>query len=101
MEYDPAGNNLEAWLRESTELRDYVQEVCEIGADRWAALSKWRTGFNATHVRAYTHRGEGGQIEGIIDAWGHYARFREHGTRYNKAESILADFKEAIEETGR
>lgn len=97
MDYDPTGNDLDAYLSSSDELRDYVHEVAEIGADRWAALSRWRTGFNATHVRAFTDTGRDGNIEAIIDAWGHYARFREHGTRHNKAESILADFKESIE----
>lgn len=98
MDYDPAGNDLDAYLRESDELRDYVQEICEIGADIWAVRSKWRTGFNATHVRAYTDKDRDGDMIGVIDSWGHYARFREHGTRNNKAESILADFKQAIED---
>lgn len=97
MDFSPEGNNLDAYLRESDELRAYVQEVGEVGADGWAIRSRWRTGFNATHIRAYTHRGPGGQIEGVIDAWGHYARYREHGTRYNAAEGILDSYKDVVE----
>ncbi|CDZ89053.1 hypothetical protein ACQR3W_22045 [Rhodococcus ruber] len=97
MDYDATGNDLDAYLHDSDELRAYVQEVCEVGADIWSVRSVWRTGFNATHIRAYTDRDRDGDMIGVIDAWGHYARYREHGTRYNQAESILADFKDVVE----
>ncbi|WP_029923864.1 hypothetical protein [Nocardia otitidiscaviarum] len=92
MEYDGTDNDLDKLLRESPELRDFLKELAEQGSDRWALRSKWRTGFNATHVEADVMPGEDGVQEGIVYASGHYARFREHGTRWNRAEHVMHDF---------
>lgn len=98
MEYDGTDFDLDdTFMRESVELTAFVHELAEQGADRWAARSKWRTGFNASSVQALSGPGEDGRIEGVTYAHGYYARFREHGTRYNKAEHVMHDFIRDIE----
>lgn len=98
MEYDGTDFDLDTtFMRTSPELTEFVQEIAEQGADRWAARSKWRTGFNATHVEALSGPGETGDIEGVVYASGHYARFREHGTRWNRPEHVMADFIKDVE----
>ncbi|MDH6283125.1 hypothetical protein [Prescottella agglutinans] len=100
VEFSAAGHNLDEYLRNSSDLRDHVLEVCELGADYWARESRWRTGFNATHIEASTdNEGAGGNIRGVVYASGHYARYREHGTRYNEAEHLLQDVIDWIEHT--
>ncbi|MFD3594273.1 hypothetical protein ACFWU5_16215 [Nocardia sp. NPDC058640] len=97
MEYDGSELNLETYLREDLELGAFLLELGEQGADRWALRSRWRTGFNATHVEAFTELGESGVQEGVVYASGHYARFREHGTRWNKPEHVMRDFIRDVE----
>lgn len=100
MEYSAAGNNLDELLRSSPELEAHLQELAETGADHWAVNSRWRTGFNATHIEAYTdHDPTDGNLRGIVYASGHYARYREHGTRYNEAEHVMQDAIDLIENT--
>ncbi|MBF6358199.1 hypothetical protein IU449_27255 [Nocardia higoensis] len=84
-------------MRTSPELTAFVHELAEQGADRWSLRVRWRTGFNATHVEALSGPGEDGRIEGVTYASGYYARFREHGTRYNAAEHVMRDFIRDIE----
>ncbi|MFE2994084.1 hypothetical protein ACFXG4_03580 [Nocardia sp. NPDC059246] len=91
MEYDSDDFDLERILVDSDELRAFLQEVAEQGADRWALRSRWRTGFNATHVEAGVIPDEG-ILTGIVYASGYYARFREHGTRWNRPEHVMHDF---------
>lgn len=98
MEYDGADFDLEVtFMRTSGELTEFVHELAEQGADRWAARSRWRTGFNATHVEALSGPGEDGAIEGVTYAEGYYARFREHGTRWNRPEHVMRDFIRDVE----
>ena len=93
MEYDCSDFDLDTtFMRTSQELKDFTLEIAEQGADRWALRSKWRTGFNATHVSALVGLGEDGDIEGVTYADGYYARFREHGTRWNRPEHVMQDF---------
>ncbi len=96
MEYD--GNpDLGEFFRESTELGAFLQELGEQGADRWALRSRWRTGFNATHVEAFTELDDDGDQQGVVYASGYYARFREHGTRWNRPEHVMRDFIRDVE----
>ncbi|MEV4127150.1 hypothetical protein [Nocardia sp. NPDC049707] len=97
MEYDGADNDLELYLRESSELSDFLLEVAEQGADRWTARSHWRTGFNATHVTQGVEPGEDGVLEGYVYAYGHYAEYRERGTRWNRPEHVMRDFIQDID----
>lgn len=97
MEFDSTGNDLDEFLRSSPELEAFMLEIAEQGADRWALRSRWRTGFNASSVTAHVGRGEDGRIESVTYASGYYARFREHGTRYNKAEHVMHDFIKDVE----
>jgi hypothetical protein len=97
VEYDGADNDLELFLRESPELHDFVHEVAEQGADRWTARSRWRTGFNATHVSAYVEPGEDGVQEGVVFADGYYAEYRERGTRWNRPEHVMKDFIQDVD----
>lgn len=98
VEYDGRDFDLDdTFMRESPELTEFVQELGEQGADRWAIRSRWRTGFNATHVEALTGPGADSDIEGVVYAEGYYARFREHGTRYNAAEHVMKDFIRDVE----
>jgi hypothetical protein len=97
MDYDGSENDLDLFLRESSELQQFVLEVAEQGADRWATRSRWRTGFNATHVRAEVEKDDSGNIQGVVDAYGYYAEYREAGTRYNQPEHVLHDFMHDIE----
>jgi hypothetical protein len=92
MEYDATGFDLELMLRSSPDICDFVQDVADQGADRWRQRSRRRTGFNAEHVEAFTEPGPDGTIEGVVHATGHYARYREHGTRYNQPEHVMRDF---------
>ena len=98
MEFSAAGNNLHEYLAESDDLRDVLQEVSEQGADFWTLNVRWRTGFNATHVEAFTDDGPK-TMEGVVYASGYYARYREHGTRYNAAEHVMQDWIDLIEHT--
>lgn len=98
MEYDGSEDyDLDTFMRESPELAEFVQELAEQGADRWAIRSRWRTGFNATHVEGIVGTGTGGDIEGVVYAEGYYARFREHGTRHNQPEHVMTDFIHDVE----
>ena len=98
MEYDGSDFDLDTtFMRTSEELTQFVQEIAEQGADRWAVRSRWRTGFNATSVSAHAGPGENGDIEGVTYASGYYARFREHGTRWNRPEHVMRDFIRDVE----
>ncbi|MFC4373373.1 hypothetical protein ACFO5K_04615 [Nocardia halotolerans] len=97
MEYDGSDLDLDAYFREDPTLRAFLQEVGEQGADRWALRSRWRTGFNATSVEAAVGLDETGKQEGIVYASGYYARFREHGTRWNRPEHVMRDFIRDVE----
>ncbi|MBF6333326.1 hypothetical protein [Nocardia transvalensis] len=97
MEYDATGNEFELAIGTGEDARRMLQEVVDLGADYWRTRSRRRTGFNATHVVGYVDPGEGRQY-GVVYAYGHYARYREHGTRYNAAEHVMADFLHVIEE---
>lgn len=97
MDYDGSNNDLDLLLRSSPELHDFLMEVAEQGADRWTTRSRWRTGFNATHVRAEVDTDDSGYLEGVVDAFGYYAEYREAGTRYNQPEHVLHDFMDEIE----
>lgn len=98
MEFDNVDDaDLDRLLRSSPELAAFLQEVAEQGADRWAMRSRWRTGFNATHVVADVQPDQNGHLEGTVLAWGHYARFREHGTRWNRPEHVMRDFIRDVE----
>lgn len=92
MRYDPTGADLERMLSESPQVRDYLLELAELGADEWAVRSRWRTGWNATHVSASVEHGPGGDFESTIYASAHYARWREHGTRFNAPERVMAEY---------
>ncbi|WP_280466068.1 hypothetical protein [Nocardia brasiliensis] len=97
MEYDSTDNELAEFMRDSPELRQFLQAVADQGAERWEARSRRRTGFNATHVEAYVEPGESGEQQGVVYASGHYARYREHGTRWNRPEHVMRDFKDDVE----
>ncbi len=98
MEYDSADFNLDrGFLRDSPELAEFLHEVAEQGADRWALRSRWRTGFNATHTETFVQPDERGNQEGVLVATGYYARFREHGTRWNRPEHVMRDFIRDVE----
>jgi hypothetical protein len=96
MDYDGSNNNLDEFMRSSPELIVFLQEIAEQGADRWATRSRWRTGFNATHVRAEVQKDDTGNLQGLVDAYGYYAKYREAGTRYNQPEHVLQDFMDQI-----
>ncbi|WP_109527261.1 MULTISPECIES: hypothetical protein [Nocardia] len=98
MEYDGSDFDLDTtYMRKSDELTEFVQEIAEQGADRWATRVRWRTGFNATHIEAHSGPSESGDIEGVTYASGYYARFREHGTRWNRPEHVMRDFIRDVE----
>ncbi|MGW5519997.1 hypothetical protein [Nocardia africana] len=97
MEFDDSNNNLDAMMRTSPDIEAFALEIAEQGADRWTLRSRWRTGFNATHVRAEVGRDADGYIEGITDAWGYYAEYRERGTRWNRPEHVMRDFIRDVE----
>ena len=96
-----AGNNLDAYLSESDDLAKVIHTKCEIGAAFWTANSRKRTGYNSQSVTTLLTRGglNGTKQVGVIYAFGHYARFREHGTRYNRPERVLAQAISVIEST--
>lgn len=98
MDYDAASFNLDTtYMRSSEELAEFALEIAEQGADRWSMRSRWRTGFNATNVTAHAGPGDSGDIEGVTYASGYYARFREHGTRWNRPEHVMRDFIREVE----
>ncbi|QRI76263.1 MULTISPECIES: hypothetical protein [Rhodococcus] len=97
MDFDATGNNLEDMLSSSPGVRDWLHELAELGADDWSIRSRWRSGFNATHVEASTDHSAGGDYESTIYASGHYARWREHGTRYNAPERVMSDYLRSID----
>ncbi|WP_043654350.1 hypothetical protein [Nocardia thailandica] len=98
MEFDGSDHDLDIFLQDSAELGDFLQEVAEQGADRWTRSVRWKTGFNATHIEAYVQAAEDAPVlEGIVLAWGYYARFREHGTRFNRPEHVMRDFIRDVE----
>ncbi len=99
MQFDPSTNNLDAYERSSPDLARVLQAKAQVGADFWSANSIKRTGHNARSVEARVEKdGDGRQI-GIVHAYSHYARFREHGTRYNAPERVLAQAIAVIEGT--
>jgi hypothetical protein len=97
MEYDGSDNDLDLFMRESPELDEFVLEVAEQGADRWATRSRWRTGYNATHVSAYVEASETGEKQGVVYADGYYAEYRERGTRWNLPEHVMKDFIQDVD----
>ncbi|KZM69642.1 hypothetical protein [Nocardia terpenica] len=97
MDYDPTGNEFDLALDTGDDARRMLQEITDLGADFWRTRSRRRTGFNATHVTGYVDPGDGHQY-GVVYASGHYARYREHGTRYNAAEHVMADFLRLLED---
>ncbi len=97
LEYDGSSMDMDAFFRGSPELAEFLQEVAEQGADRWAMRSKWRTGYNATHTEAFTELDATGKQQGVTYASGYYARFREHGTRWNRPEHVMRDFIRDVE----
>lgn len=96
MQYDPSGNTIDELRRTSPDMRDFLQNLAQVGADFWRANSRVRTGFNARSVTAQVTEDADGYLMGVVYAHGHYARFREHGTRYNAAERVLRHAVEAI-----
>ncbi|WP_306358695.1 MULTISPECIES: hypothetical protein [unclassified Nocardia] len=88
MRYTPPAQGFDRVLRESRPLRELLYRKAAAGAAFWRANSRVRTGFNASAVRVVTGERNGKRVA-VIYAWGHYARFREHGTRYNAAERVL------------
>lgn len=97
MEYDPTGNDFDAMLSRSPQVRDWLLELAELGADAWAIGSRWATGWNATHVSASVDHGPTGDFESTIYASAHYARWREHGTRFNAPERVMSDYLRSID----
>jgi len=97
VEYDRAGNNLDVLLRESDDLRDALQGKAQQVANFWTRNSRVRTGFNSRSVVAYTGTDDDGYLTGVTYAFGHYARFREHGTRYNQPEWVMRTAAEMLE----
>ena len=97
MEYSAAGNELDDYLRGSQELEAMLYRAAVIGAAFWAAKSIVDTSFNSRAVLPLVIRDEHGWQQGLVYAWGHYARFREHGTRYNAPERVLRQAIKIIE----
>ncbi|CCW12903.1 hypothetical protein EBESD8_34550 [Rhodococcus aetherivorans] len=48
-------------------------------------------------MEAQTDHGVSGNWEATIYASGHYARWREHGTRYNAPERVMSDYLRSID----
>ncbi|QOH59890.1 hypothetical protein [Rhodococcus rhodochrous] len=97
MEYDAAGNDLDRLMSDGEDLREALQGKATQLANYWTANSRKRTGFNSRSVVAYTGHDEDGNLVSVTYAFGHYARFREHGTRYNAAERVMRDGAEMLE----
>lgn len=91
MRYDPTGNNLSDALRTSQPLRRILNRKAQAAAEYWTANSIIRTGFNASSVAVL--EGIGGadrdRMVAVVYAHGYYAKWRELGTRYNRAERVL------------
>lgn len=97
MEYSAAGNELDDYLRGSQELEAMLYRAAVIGAAFWSAKSIVDTSFNSRAVLPLVTRDEHDRQMGLVYAWGHYARFREHGTRYNEPERVLHQAIKIIE----
>lgn len=97
MRYDPTGNDFHDMLSTSPQVRDWLLELAELGADEWSVRSRWRTGYNATHITASVDHGTDGDYEATIYASGYYARWREHGTRYNAPERVMSDYLRSVD----
>ncbi|MGW4769866.1 hypothetical protein ACWEO2_17700 [Nocardia sp. NPDC004278] len=95
MDYDPTGSEFELAIGVGEDTRQMLQQIVEVGADYWRSRSHRRTGYNATAVVGYVDPGEGHQY-GVVYAYSHYARYRETGTRHNRAEHLMADFLHMI-----
>ncbi|MGV9617112.1 hypothetical protein [Nocardia xishanensis] len=96
MDYDPTGNTLDLAVGTGEDTRQTLQAIVDLGADHWRTHSHRRTGHNATSVTGYVDPG-GGHQHGVVYAYSHYARYREHGTRHNAAEHVMADFLHMID----
>ncbi|WP_225731093.1 MULTISPECIES: hypothetical protein [unclassified Nocardia] len=97
MDYDPTGNQFDIAVGEGEGTRQALEHIAARGAEYWRTRSRHRTGFNAISVIGYVDPGDGHQY-GVVYAYGHYARYREQGTRYNAAEHVMADFLHGIDE---
>ena len=100
MQYDPTGNNLNQILVDGPALRDLLIRKAAAGARFWTAKSIVDTGHNSRSVGVVMDRDEHGHQTAVIYAFGHYARFREHGTRYNAAERVLRRSVDVIKAAG-
>lgn len=88
MRYTPPAGGFGRILRESRPLHELQQRKAGASAAFWRANSRVRTGYNAASVRVVAGV-RGGRYVAVVYAHSHYARFREHGTRYNAAERVL------------
>ena len=86
MEYNPAGSNVEMVLTVGQKLKKIRQRKAQAGATFWTSNSIIRTGYNASHVTVLDRDSDG---QSVIYANGHYAKWREGGTRYNEPEHVL------------
>lgn len=96
LNYHPDEAAIKAHLAASDVIGDLLQERVDFACDFWRTRSIRRTGHNAESVRGRVVRGAGPQY-GEVEAFSHYARYREFGTRYNRPERVLQQAMAAIE----
>lgn len=100
MQYSAAGNNLDSYMRDDPNLRDLMIRKGVAGARFWTANSIVDTGHNSRSIGVLIDRNAAGHQFAVLYAFGHYARFREHGTRYNAPEKVLHKSVDVIRAAG-
>ncbi|SLG40362.1 Uncharacterised protein [Mycobacteroides abscessus subsp. abscessus] len=99
MQYDPSGNNLDQIMRDGPALRDLMIRKGVAGAKFWTRKSIKDTGHNSRSIGVFIARNAQGVQTAVLYAFGHYARFREHGTRFNRPERVLHQAVDVIRST--
>lgn len=100
MEYSSDGNTLDQYMRDDPDLRDLMIRKATAGGRYWTAKSIVDTGHNSRSIGVLIDRNAAGHQFAVLYAFGHYARFREHGTRFNAPERVLHQSVDVIRNAG-